>query len=459
MKNYLSYHWVSFFAIIPFLLQKLLSTSLRLSDTNVYFYTAYQILQGKVLYADIFFTNFPVFPYLSAFYLAISGENIYFYYFSASIEVALTSLFIYAIIVRQWKSRVYALTAQLLYLFSFIILATSDHQSGVFSAGLFAVVSYFFFQRKHFVLTGCFTALALLTKAYFLPLAAAYCCYILIRERQSTMRFITGIGITTLLVLTPFILFAREGLIDNVFKYSLTRGAGTSKTEVIQFFMFRDFLLFTIFVINIFLWKKHLFFSLFSSFSLIFVFFYQDIYYLYLNNAIPFLVLSFPIYQQFISAKMALQKMVIPSFILFIIGINLSIYFSQYRNLQKIENAEVIIEKIKSAQPEYIYGTNDFAPLAAYLTNTPLLNETIDTNGNIFRKGLLDAGELTKKAISNKTAVLVHGASYPQYRIDDTVLDEIVIKEEILKNCQLILSHPVYAEGITNRVNLFQCFE
>lgn len=459
MKYFLSQHWISFIAPILFLLLKSSSLSLRLSDTNVYFYTAYQILQGKLLYADIFFTNFPIFPYLSSLYLAISGNNIYFYYFTASIEIALISVFIYAIIIRQWDNKQYAIICQLLYLFSFIILATSDHQSGVFMASLFAVISYFFFQRKNIVLLGCFAAFAVLTKAYFLPLIATYGMYFLLKERKSLLKFILGFGATTGIILIPFLLFAREGIIQDIFIYSLTRGSGTSKTGVLQFFVFRDILLFSLLVINLFVWKKHLFFTLFSVFSILFILFYQDIYYLYLNNMVPFLIISFPLYQSLLTKKMNLQKMVIPSLIICLLLFNFFIYITQYRSLQNIPSFYTLVEKIVNSKPEYIYGANDIAPLLAYTTNTPLLNSTVDTNANIFRKGILNAETMTESAINHKTIVIVHGVSFPQYEVEDQILDEIVVKNKISKSCKLIHSHPVYAEGITNRVNLFQCFK
>lgn len=457
MKSYLGNHWISLLLVLPFLLLKSSSTAVRLSDTNVYFYTAYQILSGKLLYADIFFTNFPVFPYLSSFYSIISGGSLLFYYFTSSIEVAITSLFIYAIIVYQWKSRIYALSAQALYLFSFIILTTSDHQSGVFAASLFAVISYFFHQRKKNFLTGAFITLSILTKAYFLPLGAAYGLYFLIRDKKAIQSFIIGVLCISFIVLGPFLLFARSDFIANVFEYSLLRGTGIEKSGIIQFFILKDFLLATMLVLNIILLKKYLFFSLVSIFSIVFILLYQDIYYLYLNIMIPFLVLSFPIYQHILSEKMNLQKMVIPSFIFILICFNLTIYITQFRTLQTIPEFEKIIQNIQSNNPAYIYGTNDIAPAVAYTLDRPLLHAIVDTNTNIFRKGLLNAEALTDEAITNHALVIVHGASYPQFTIDQPILDEIVIAEKILSECKILTSHPVRAEGISNRLNFFQC--
>jgi hypothetical protein len=457
MKKYFVY-LPACIAPVLFLALKLSSNTIRLSDTNVYFYTAYQLLQGKLLYKDIFFTNFPVFPYVSALYLAISGNNIYFYYFTSAIEVAITSFIIYLIIFNHWQSRVYALSAQVIYLFSFIILATSDHQSGVFLASLFTAGSYFFFQKKQFLLVGVLTALAVLTKAYFLPLAATYFVYILLKERKYFIKFLVGTASTGIIILLPFLLFTREHIINDIFYYSLTRGAGTNKWQVIQFFIFRDFLLSVLLLSNLLLFKKHLFFTLFSIFSILFLLFYQDIYYLYLNSLVPIVILSLPIFMDTITTRYTVQRLTIPTLLIFPILLNLIIYIPNYRSLQAVSNVSELLDTIHSLHPDRIYGTNDLTPLLAYLTHTPMLDNLTDTNTNIFRKNLLDAQTETSHALTHRTVVIVHGLEYPEYNARDLVLDEIVDKKVIEARCRLRVSKPVKAEGITNRINLFQCF-
>src|SRR5689334_17247630 len=124
---------------------KIIDIGVRFSDTNIYFYTAYEVLQGKLLYKDIFFTNLPLFMYISALYHFISGGSIHFYYFTAVLESIITGFLIFLIVSRQTKDKLIATLSSAIYLFSYIVLATSDHQSGVFLASLFAVLSYFFF--------------------------------------------------------------------------------------------------------------------------------------------------------------------------------------------------------------------------------------------------------------------------------------------------------------------------
>ena len=158
------------FLLLPFLIIKIVNNSIRLSDTNIYFNIAHQIVNGKLLYQDIFFSNFPVFAYLSSFYFLITGKNIELFYFTSSIEVTIITVLIYFITYRKTKDYIISILSSSLYIFSLMVLSTSDHQTGVFTAVLFAVLSYLFLQERKIVLSGIFIALSIFTKAYFFPI-------------------------------------------------------------------------------------------------------------------------------------------------------------------------------------------------------------------------------------------------------------------------------------------------
>ncbi len=104
------------------LLYKAGNMGVRLSDTNIYFYTGYQILQGKILYKDIFFTNLPLLPYLSSLYFLLTGGNITLFFLTPIIEVSAVGFLIYSIAYKQHKSQSIAIFSSLIYLFSFIVL-------------------------------------------------------------------------------------------------------------------------------------------------------------------------------------------------------------------------------------------------------------------------------------------------------------------------------------------------
>ena len=109
------------FLILCFLIIKAINNSVRLSDTNIYFNIANQIFQGKLLYKDIFFSNFPFFSYVSSFYYIIIGKNIELFYFTSSVEIAIITTFIFLIVYKKTKDYIISIISSLLYIFSLLL--------------------------------------------------------------------------------------------------------------------------------------------------------------------------------------------------------------------------------------------------------------------------------------------------------------------------------------------------
>jgi hypothetical protein len=449
------------FCIIVFLfVLRLSNLSIRLSDTNIYFYTAYELLQGKLLYRDIFFTNFPLFPYISAVYLFFSNKHILFYYLTPTIEISITALLIYYIVYKKTKMYGTALFSFLLYILSFMVLSTSEHQTGVFLASLFAVLAYLFWNKKSYIVTGIFLGLTLLTKAYFLPIILSFLLTMLLQKNYNGL-IKTGLSFTfsILLLLSPFLLLAKDAIYTDIITYSLTRLAGVSKIDIFWFFVTHELLFFVLLLFNLFNFKKQIFFGCVSLFSILFFFFYADSYYLYFNFFIPFLCLSLPLFLEFLKKQLHVQKFIFPTILFICLAISLTTYLGYYKDLGKMNNTSSVVQTIKKHKPAVLYGVNDSTPALAYLSNTPLLNGIVDTNESIFRKHFLNADELTKDAIKQNAMIITHGVFYPQADIDENILDEIFNKDVVKKHCTLIQSFPVLTEGITNQLNLFQCQE
>jgi hypothetical protein len=460
--------------IIPFLLFKIFNLSIRLSDSNIYFYTAYQLLQGKILYKDIFFTNFPLLPYVSVGYFLAFFGNLKLFFLTPAIEASIIAALIYIIVLRQTKNTMpgadlhpallSALSA-LFYLYSFIALATSDHQSGVFLASLFAIVSYYFFISKRYVLTGVFIALALLTKAYFIPIFAAYLAVLLFerseksfssRDARTIILFLGGFLVTIFVILLPTLLFAYQDFIKDVFVYSLTRTQGVEKGRLIWFFITHDFLLFSVLIFNLYLLLKKQFFGFLSLFGILFFFFYQDIYYLYLNFLVPFLCISFPMMYEAVQKSFKPNRYLLPAIIGIFLLYNVYSYLSGYNNLQKIDIVGMT-KTVREQNPKFIYGINSIAPALAYTSGIPLLNGVVDTNPNIYRKGFLNSERMTADAIRNHALIVGEGLEYPMYQVNETLTGEVFDGEKIKKSCKQVGSFPVQNEGPENRINVFQC--
>ncbi|MEK7450540.1 MAG: glycosyltransferase 87 family protein [Patescibacteria group bacterium] len=445
--------------LLIFFVVKVTNLGIRLSDTNIYFNIAYQIIHGKILYKDFFFSNFPLFGYISSFYYFITGGNINLFYLTSTIEVIIVTFIIYVTTYHSTKSNFISTLSSLLYIFSFIVLSTSDHQTGVFTASLFAVLGFLLFQRNKFFISGVFIALALLTKAYFISIPLSFFTILLVNKNwKKLFQFGIGFSIALAIILIPSLIIAPKQFFHDIFGFSLIRPAGISKIEVGWFFITKDFALFVLLIFNLLNFKKNKFFAAISFWGLAFFFYYQDIYYLYLNFIIPFLCLSLYEFFEFSKNKFGIQKLVIPTIVFIFLTFNLYTYISSYKNLQKVNDVNKILAVIKKEKPEFLYGVNDITPALLILTRTSPLDNIRDAHEYFFTKGLYDKEVLTNDAISSKTIVIAHGANYPEANVKQDILDGIFNKEKIYQACKVLLSVPVQAEGIANRINFFKCY-
>jgi hypothetical protein len=452
-------HLPIFLFLLLFFIIKATNLGVRLSDTNIYFDVAYQISQGKLIYRDFFYSNFPLFAFISTLYYFLVGKNIEFFYITSTLEVITITALIYYISFKKTKSILVSFISSAIYAFSFIVLSTSDHQTGVFTASLFAVIGYLFLYRKKILLSGIFVALSFFTKAYFIPIVASFFIYLFLQKNnKNTFRFIYSFIITGLIIIIPFLIFAQKEFINDIFRFSLTRPAGILKSDVAWFFITKDFLLFVLLIFNIFNFRKNIFFTLVSFFSIILFFLFQDVYYLYLNFFIPFLALSFYEFHFFWIEKLKLQKMIIPSVVIILLIISSYNYFSRYRDLQKINDFNKIIKVVISEHPKYLYGVDDITPALLNETGIAPLENVRDAHEYFFSRKILNKDLLTNKAIKSKSIVISHGVFYPELNINEQIVDGIFNKKLILKSCKLLYSTPVKSEGIVNRINVFKCF-
>lgn len=460
MKKY----WPYLLLALLFLLLKLASLGIRLSDTNIYFYTGYQLLQGKILYKDVFFTNFPLFPYISSLYALITGGSLIAYYFTAAVEAVITGFFIYLIVLKQYKNSLLSLLCAALYLCSFMLLSTTDHQSGVFIASLFAITSYYFYTEKKFLLTGIFIGVSLMTKAYFLPIFLTYVSIIIwdLKEKKlkrgEVGKFLGGFLGSVGVIMLPTLVFAPRDFIRDVFEYSLTRSEGIPKFRIFWFFITHDILISASLIYSIIMIRAHRFFGILSLLGLAFFFLYKDVYYLYLNFLLPFMSLAFANLYIALEKRLTVQTMVLPTIVGIMLMINLFIYLNGYQSLQRIQNLQQLTDTINTINPPYLYGGNGVTPALAYLTKTPLVNPSIDMNSNIFRKGFLSAEKLTDEALVKNAMFVGEGIDYPEFNAYQPITDEIIdIKQLEKKQCTLVKAVPIKTEGYQNRINLISC--
>jgi hypothetical protein len=455
--NMVRRHYLVLLSVILFLLIKIHGVGIRLSDTNVYFYIGQELLKHETLYKDIFFTDLPLLPYIHALYVFLVGHNLVWFYFTATIEAIICSLFVYRISYEKTKHPALSSAVSTLYMFSFITLSTSDYQTGVFTASMFALLSYWNFVKRKYLWSGCAAALMLCTKAYFLPIVAVMGIVLMVKDGKHLFRFLAAFMVTCLVILLPFLAVAREQIYQYIVQYNITRTPGISKINLFRFFVSHDGVLSLLFLISVIRIRHKLFFGLLSFFTFFLILFYSDPYYLYLNIFTPFLCLSIadvllPLEKQFLSFK---------RFLYIVIGavacINILWYMNTYQDVGRIDTIDEIVTDVTNIHPQSIYATQSIGPAIAYLTHTPLLNNIIDTNANFYRKKILDSTTLTKEAVAQKSLIISLGAIYPEHGVNKPVVDEIFNADILNSHCQVIKSYPVRSEGLENRIVLLKC--
>jgi hypothetical protein len=299
----------------------------------------------------------------------------------------------------------------------------------------------------------------LLTKAYFLPVLLSYFFILplhITSLKTPILKFVLGLAATSIVILLPTILFSFQDFFKDIILYSLIRPQGVSKALIFNALLTREFLLFALGITSIFFFNKYRFFAVLHLFVALLFLFYKDFYFYYLNIAAPFTCIFIGLLYYNLQKAWNIQKMVIPSLLVIIMFINFVQYLNTTRN-QRIEQYTQIVNAVKHLHPPVLYDPNDINPLLSYETGIPLLDGIVDTNPTIYKKGLLNSTILTKRAVAQHALIIGHGVYYPQFGIDQNMIDDIFDMNILAKNCKIIANIPVRTEGYDNRLQFVTC--
>ncbi len=444
--------------IALFLVLKLHDCAYLISDTNGYIYYAQLILEGKLLYKDLFLTNLPFTPYLHTLYLVLFRWKPELIFATASIEAALVGVVIYFAVGRNAEERIFGLLAACSYLFSLTVMASSNHQTGVYFASLCATAAYYLYMRKRYLNAGILLGVAFMTKGYFIPVVCAFFLYDLLKRKVKVLQMGIGFAGTALIIMLPTLIYAFPELLQQVFGYSVGRAQGIPKLPVIGFFMQRDWFLSLSAIAGFVYARKIPLVAMIIGFSFLFLLWYKDVYLLYFNMFIPFAAIAGGETIKLLARKF--EKPVVLIVFSVLVGCSsllaISSYLGVFSQLQKIRHTAQIVQTIQKYNPDFLYGDPEIAPLFQFLTGVPPLEGIVDTNANLFRVGKYNAKELSQKAASSKTMIVSLGVEYPE--ITKSVVTDMFDEEIITKHCKLVASYPVISEGGINRINLSRCF-
>jgi len=432
----------------------------KFSDENIYFYMGNLILQGQLPYQDFFFASPPLQIGIIALFLSIFGSKIILLKLLPIIASIITSIFLFLILKKKFNS-ISGLLASTLYLFSFVVLTTTDHFTGIHLTTMFIIISCYFIYKQKYLLAGMIASLALLTRLYAGIAILGLLIYLIIKNKKALLKFISGIAIifipANLILLSIF----KQNYLNSVFLYHFLKSTGIPKINIFKFFIKWDFILVTLATISLFIKsRKKLLLPIITAATItLFYLIYIDIYYLYLGLLIPFLaILGSKTVYTFIKNINLKKKIFLILFLLLLLMIpSTFFYLKNQAQTAKVEFNKEIVEFVKdNTQPqETIYGNFEITPLIALEANRKITGNYVDTNEKTFLSGLYNTTQRTNELRGNVTLVLMK--TILDKNQNPLYFEEIIDPNFLLEECNLTKIYQIENDYSDNAVVIFKC--
>lgn len=447
------------FVVFLFLIIEISSVSFSSSDENIYFYMGKMILEGQIPYKDFFYSNLPLEILAIAVFLQLVGSKIILLKLVPIFITVISGYVLFRMLKKRFDSS-YALISSTLYLFSFIVLSTAQYWVGVQLTTMFILISCYFIYEKKYLLGGIIASLALMVRLYALFAITGIIVYLLIKNRESCLRFFKGVMILFLSVNIILFFLFRERYIIPVFLYTLLRTGGVFRFEVLKNFLVGDAILVLLSLVALFLKdkKKLLLPFLVAGFIITSYMLYRDVYSMYFAFVAPFLaILGGYVLYSLVKNISSYKHVLTLCIIIFFIVQNSYIYIRQYSPAQSIDFIDDIkgfVEK-NSTPDDKIYGDSGITPLIALLSGRKIVNNYVDTNRKTFDSGLFDVNERTNSIRGKVRFVIIR--VLVGSKGDVTGVREIIDQKFLSEECSLVNSYSIKENQENCAILLFDC--
>ncbi|MEX1997894.1 MAG: glycosyltransferase family 39 protein [Candidatus Andersenbacteria bacterium] len=413
-------------AVVFFIVTKIINSAPRFSDGNFYIYIAYLITQGSFPYRDFFYSSPPFIPY----FFALIGSLIGFSWQSFNlVPVGLTIIDVWVIyrLAAGAFSRLVALLTTVLYLFSFVVLHTTDFVSDIHLVVSLSLLATFSSLKRWPLLGGVLFGLAALTKVYavvlFIPLLAFL---FLTKQAALARRLVAGFTLIFGVVTIFFWWWQGDLYLHNVFLSHIGEVAVFSKKYIFQMFLRHDIVLaagLPLLGLLQFWWyrqstpsvgaraKSLLLISMLILGSITtFLLLYKDIYFLYLKMAAPWLAFSWGATLELLRARLTPRIFRgVTAVLLGMLMITFSWYYLHFAEQGVIAHLEDITAYVAQVteQAEPIYGEFYVTPLIALETGRPIFKNYVETAYKFFQFGIFDIPTRTSELIAGHVKTII----------------------------------------------------
>ncbi len=430
---------------VLFLILKITEMQFKFSDGFTYMYMGRLILNGFVPYRNFFFASPPFQAYVMAFFEIFTGSNFLILKLIPILATVGSSIFIYLYIKKKfggWQG----LTASILFLFSFLVLLTTDYNTGISLTLLFLIGMIYFIEEDKPIIAGLFGSLAALTRLYAPFVILGALLFYLICRRRETLKFILGLAVIFVPISLIFEIISHGAYLNQIFffRLNLISGIGLDKFSVIGFFLVGDFILIlgTLFYFIFDKEKKKLLLPLLATAgSVILYAVYSDIYYLYFGLIIAFFAMFTAKFIFEFSDSKNFRRLLVLFLILFMV-FNSLIYISNYATASNIKFTSDITNFVvsNSGANDTIYGSFEITPLVGLLSGRPLAGNIADTNPKNIMTSEFNISEIEKK-ISGVRFIIEKGTKLSDGTL--TGFDDSTPLDYIASRCNLTKTYPV----------------
>lgn len=395
-----------------FLFLKLSNLTPRVSDENWFFYAVHLVTEGSLPYRDFFFAHLPGQLLLYLPLMRGVGFNLTIIKSFSFLFVVASAFLLYRMLARRVNSTS-GLFAAALFLFSPIVMWTSDFVSGVHESTFFLVLSWYLLSSSP-VWAGLALSAGLLTRQYILPAAIGLVIWEVSRRKyRIALSYLLAAALPFLLVNIGLFLWFSEAFLTPAWRYHLLAKFTQKQTQGDAVTFLRDnwaILLFSLAGIWMLLrhrggmarWRRGVklghaaLVALFAQ--VLFLASLTYLFQLYYVTLVPFLaVLSSLALTIFLPSRS--RKIAALAVMVLVIYQAVTYQRELARNGEFAELGEISsFVRSSTREEETLFGAYEVTPLLALSANRSITQNELDTNEQRHLAGLMSVAQATRLA-------------------------------------------------------------
>lgn len=460
---------------LGFVVLKIINLVPRVSDENLYFYTANLLSKGFIPYRDFFHQVLPGQILLYAVVIKLFGFNLTLLKLFP-LFFSLGSAFLLFKMVDGKQGQRFGVVASALFLFSFVTLPSTDFGNGPHGAIFFLLLSWYFFDRSE-KLAGLAFFFGLIYRIYILPAEMGLIIRRLWKQeyRKTSLFLLWSLLPFVALNLMLFWMYG-EQFLTPVWRYHFLKSAVGLKQSVFSDLYKSDLVLilfalagtYTLFSllrkkkgvskdINV---AKFIELGIAAALALVlqYTFFYSlsNVFLFYLIVLVPFLsILAALALTVIVPARSRRAALLL---VLALSLLNSFFYQKSIARMTAINNLENIVAEVETITEEGdpIYGAYTIAPLIALRTKMQVIDNEVDTNVQRYTAGLLSSDQGTR--LATESALFIQLASVNKETNEILGAQPHFVKfKDIRKYCSLFRNYPHYNDFRFNSILVWDC--